>query len=199
MNSDQYKTIKNSSEGSFKDRGSKFYAFAFHVENEDEVKGKREKIKKEFHDARHHVFAYRLGSDMKLFRSSDDGEPANSSGPPILGKIRSYELTDILIIVVRYFGGTKLGIPGLINAYGSAAEDAIKAGIIIIKTILKKLTVKFEYPQMNVVMRIIKENNLTMINQDFQLSCEVTVEISESNYERIKNIFKSNHKLNIVE
>lgn len=198
MNSDQFKTVKNRSEGTFKDKGSKFYAFAFPVKDEDEISIYREEIKKKYHDARHHVFAYRTGADMKTFRSSDDGEPSNSSGPPVLGKIRSYELTDILIIVVRYFGGTKLGIPGLINAYGSAAEDAIKNANIIIKTILKKLRIKFEYPEMNSVMRIIKEHNLKVNEQDFQLSCLVELEIAEGKFEKIKKLFETNHKLEVI-
>ncbi|MCD4791641.1 MAG: YigZ family protein [Bacteroidales bacterium] len=198
MNSDQYKTIKLKSEGYFKDRGSKFYAFAFPVETEDKINTIRNQIRKEYHDARHHVYAYRLGADLENFRASDDGEPSNSSGPPVLGKIRSYELTNILIIVVRYFGGTKLGIPGLINAYGTAAEDAVKNAEIIIKTITKTISVKFEYPQMNDVMRLIKENNLNIVSQDFQLSCKITVSVAESNYEKVFNLFKINHKLNVV-
>ena len=198
MNSDQYKTIKERSEGFFKDRSSKFYGLAFHVKSEDDIKIIRESIRKEYHDARHHVYAYRLGSDMKIFRSSDDGEPSNSSGPPILGKIRSFELTDILIIVVRYFGGTKLGIPGLINAYGTAAEEAIKNAKVIVKTITNKLTIKFEYPQMNDVMRIIKDNDLTILEQDFQLSCKIVLDIPESSFDRILKTIKNNHKL-IVE
>ncbi|MCF6365704.1 MAG: IMPACT family protein [Bacteroidales bacterium] len=198
MNSDQYKTIKSKSEGFFKDRSSKFYALAFPVKTDEEIRIIRESVRKEYHDARHHVYAYRLGSDMKIFRASDDGEPSNSSGPPVLGKIKSYELTDILIIVVRYFGGTKLGIPGLINAYGSAAEDAINNAKIIIKTITKELTVKFEYPQMNDVMRIIKDNNLNIKEQDFQLSCKIVLEIPENDFVRVYNSFKNNHKLDIA-
>jgi len=195
MNSDQYRSIKSKSEGFFKDRSSKFYALAFPVTKEEEIKTIREEIRKEYYDARHHVYAYRLGSDMKIFRASDDGEPSNSSGPPILGKIKSFELTDILIIVVRYFGGTKLGIPGLINAYGSAAEDAINNAEIIIKTITKNITVKFEYPQMNDVMRIIKDNNLNIVEQDFQLACKIILEVPESKFDRILNSLNNNHKL----
>jgi len=193
MNSDQYKTIKEASEGFFKDRSSKFYAFAFPVKTEDDIAEFRTKIRKEYYDARHHVYAYRLGADLKTFRASDDGEPSNSSGPPILGKIRSYELTDILIIVVRYFGGTKLGIPGLINAYGTAAEDAINNASILLKTITK-----FEYPQMNDVMRVIKDNNLQIAKQDFQISCEIVLDIPESSFERHFETFKKNHKLEVV-
>jgi len=197
MNSDQYKTIKSKSEGFFKDRGSKFYAFAFPVKTEDDIQTFRASIRKEYYDARHHVYAYRLGADMKNFRASDDGEPSNSSGPPILGKIKSYELTDILIIVVRYFGGTKLGIPGLINAYGTAAEDAIKNAEIITKTVFEEINISFEYPQMNDVMRIIKENGLKIIKQDLQLSCLITLGVPKSDFEKIKKILSQNHKLKV--
>jgi uncharacterized YigZ family protein len=198
MNSDQYKTIKSKSEGYFKDKGSKFYAFAFPVETEEEINKCRDQVRKEYHDVRHHVYAYRLGADLKNFRASDDGEPSNSSGPPVLGKIRSNELSNILIIVVRYFGGTKLGIPGLINAYGTAAENAVNNAQTIIKTVTKQINVKFEYPQMNDVMRLIKENNLEILSQDLQLSCEISISVAESKYEKVLNLFKINHKLEVM-
>lgn len=197
MDTDQYKTIKSKSEGFFKDKGSKFYAIAFPVKSEDEVNQYREQIRKEYHDARHHVYAYRLGTDMKIFRASDDGEPSNSSGPPVLGKIRSHELTDILIIVVRYFGGTKLGIPGLINAYGTAAEDAVNNAETVIKTIFKEIEIQFEYPQMNSVMRIIKENNLKIIEQEMQLSCKIKIGIPLGKFEQVSKKISENHKLKI--
>jgi len=198
MNSDQYKTIKTKSEGFFKDKGSKFYAFAFSVKTEDEIQKIREGIRKEYHDARHHVYAYRLGAEMKTFRASDDGEPSNSSGPPVLGKIKSYELTDILIIVVRYFGGTKLGIPGLIKAYGTAAEEAIKNADIIIKTIFKEIQIVFEYPQMNDVMRIIKEHDLKIIEQDMQLSCKIKIGVPKNSFEKVKLQLVQYHKLKLT-
>jgi len=197
MYTDQYKTIKSKSEGFFKDKGSKFYAIAFPVKSEDEINQYREQIRKEYHDARHHVYAYRLGTDMKIFRASDDGEPSNSSGPPVLGKIRSHELTDILIIVVRYFGGTKLGIPGLINAYGTAAEDAVNNAETVIKTIFKEIEIQFEYPQMNSVMRIIKENNLKIIEQEMQLSCKIKIGIPLGKFEQVSKKISENHKLKI--
>ena len=198
MNSDQYKTIQSKSEGFFKDKGSKFYAFAFSVNTEDEIQKIRESIRKEYHDARHHVYAYRLGAEMKTFRASDDGEPSNSSGPPVLGKIKSYELTDILIIVVRYFGGTKLGIPGLIKAYGTAAEEAIKNADIIIKTIFKEIQIVFEYPQMNDVMRIIKEHDLKIIEQDMQLSCKIKIGVPKNSFEKVKLQLVQYHKLKLT-
>ena len=131
----KYKTIKSKSEGSYKDKGSKFYAFAYPVTTEDEIKEIQAKLRKEYYDARHHVFAWRLDADKKRFRASDDGEPSNSSGPPILGQIQSYDLTNILIVVIRYFGGTKLGIPGLINAYKTSAKEAIENTEIIEKEV----------------------------------------------------------------
>jgi len=122
---EKYKTIRTTSEGNYKEKGSKFLAFAYPVSTEEEIKEIQQTLRKDYYDARHHVFAWRLGSDKKRYRSSDDGEPSNSSGPPVLGQIQSFDLTNILIVVIRYFGGTKLGVPGLINAYRTAARDAI--------------------------------------------------------------------------
>ncbi len=196
---DEYKTISSKAEGFFKDKSSKFYAFAYPVKNDEEISFFREKLRKEYHDARHHVYAYRLGAEKKIFRASDDGEPSNSSGPPILGQIKSHDLTDILIVVVRYFGGTKLGIPGLINAYKSAADEAIKNSDIITKTVNKTITVKFEYPQMNNVMRVVKEEKVKLKDQKFELSCEITIEIRLSCAEKVLNRFKKNHEIKVIE
>ncbi len=197
MNRDSYKTIQSASEGFFKDKNSKFYAFAFPVENEADVESCRAMLKKKFYDSRHQVYAFRLGADAETFRASDDGEPSNSSGPPVLGKIKSYDLTNILIVVVRYFGGTKLGIPGLINAYGTAAEEAIKNAKIIEKTIYETLNLGFEYPEMNDVMRIIKDNNLEILHQDMQLSCKMTIGVPRSKFLKIKDLFERNYKLKV--
>jgi uncharacterized YigZ family protein len=174
---DLYRTIKGPSKGEFKDRGSKFYAFAYPIETEGEFKEHLQDLKKEYHDARHHVYAFRIGSDKKTFRASDDGEPSNSSGPPILGQIQSFDLTNIMIVVVRYFGGTKLGVPGLINAYRTAAADAIENAKIIEKTEQKIIRISFEYLDMNNVMRIIKDQNLNIVNQDFQLNCIIDLSV----------------------
>ena len=140
---DIYKTIAKPSEGFFKDRGSKFYAFAFPVSTDDDVSLFREQIKKKYHDARHHVYAFVMGINKDKYRASDDGEPANSSGPPVLNAIKSFDLTNVLVIVVRYFGGKKLGIPGLINAYRTAAEDALSNAQIIEKTAGTKISLSF--------------------------------------------------------
>lgn len=128
---DEYLTISKPSEGLFKDRGSKFLAFAYPVSSEDEIKEIQEHLRSEYHDARHHCYAYMLGKDKNVFRANDDGEPSSTAGKPILGQIKSYDLTNILIVVIRYFGGTKLGVSGLINAYKTAAEEALKNAKII--------------------------------------------------------------------
>ena len=182
---DIYRTILKTSEGFFKDKGSKFYAYAFAVKNDTEIQERRNEIRKKHHDARHHVYAYRTGVEKDTFYSSDDGEPANSSGPPILGQIRSADLTNILIIVVRYFGGTKLGIPGLINAYKTAALESINNSKIIKKTIGKEISLSFNYPLMNSVMRILKDDDIEILNQEFTESCKIDIKIKKSKYEQI--------------
>ena len=174
---DLYRTIKSPSKGEFKDRGSKFFAFAYPVETEDMFKENLQHLKNEYYDARHHVYAFRLGSDKKTYRASDDGEPSNSSGPPVLGQIQSYDLTNVMIVVVRYFGGTKLGVPGLINAYKTAAAEALDNAKIIEKTEQKIIRIQFEYPDMNNVQRIIKDQNLNIVNQDFQLNCIIDLSV----------------------
>ncbi len=196
---DTYRTIKDKSEGTFKDRGSKFFAFAFPVENEDEVNECRAELRKKYHDARHHVYAFHIGIENPIFRASDDGEPSNSSGPPVLGQIRSYELTNILIVVVRYFGGTKLGVPGLINAYKSAAMDAIENSKIIEKIIEKSLKIEFEYPHMNEAMRLTKSDDIRIANQSFEISCCMELMIRKSMYEQVYQSFANNHHIKIVE
>jgi uncharacterized YigZ family protein len=196
---DTYRTLKNISEGIFKDRGSKFFAFAFPVESEEEVNEYRAELRKKYHDARHHVYAFHIGTENPTFRASDDGEPSNSSGPPILGQIRSYELTNILIVVVRYFGGTKLGVPGLINAYKSAAMDAIENGKIIEKIIEKSLKIEFEYPHMNEAMRLTKSDDIRIANQSFEISCSMELMVRVSMYEQVYQSFANNHHIKIVE
>src|SRR6056297_2588024 len=151
-----YKTIKSKGEGLFKDKGSKFIALAIPVETEEEVKSALEEVRNAYHDARHHCYAYRLGPLMDIYRANDDGEPSSSAGKPILGQIRSYELTNILIVVIRYFGGIKLGVGGLIQAYKTAAEEAIRNAKIIEKKLHDIYRVSFEYSEINEVMRILK-------------------------------------------
>jgi uncharacterized YigZ family protein len=194
---DSYKTIKAISEGSFKDKGSKFLAFAFPVENEEEINKYRAELRKKYFDARHHVYAFCVGADKSVFRSSDDGEPSNSSGPPVLGQIRSFDLTNILIVVVRYFGGTKLGIPGLINAYKSAAKDAIEHAEIIEKNVEVPLILKFEYPLMNDVMKVLKSDGVHIIHQQFDSDCMIDLNIAKKNYNLILDLLEKIPKLKI--
>ncbi|WP_191860049.1 IMPACT family protein [Hanstruepera ponticola] len=194
---DTYKTIKAASpEVLFKDKNSKFFGYAFPIDSEDAVKMHLEHLKKEHHTARHWCYAYQLGKTEKTiqFRANDDGEPNNSAGMPIYGQIQSYEVTNILIVVVRYFGGVKLGVSGLINAYKTAAQMALDASRIITKTINVKYVISFDYKNMNKVMRIIKERNLKIINQKLELSCEITIVIrlneAKSVFESFKNLYE---------
>ena len=161
---DTFHTIRESAEGIYKEKGSKFMAFAFPVRSEEEIKERMEILKKEYHDARHHCYAWRLGAEMEQFRSNDDGEPSGSAGPPILGQIRSKNLTNILVVVVRYFGGTLLGVGGLIQAYKSAAADALEHADIVLEKVYSRWEVQFGYPRMNDIMRLVKEYDLVINN-----------------------------------
>lgn len=174
---DSYKSIAGPSEGLFKDNGSRFISFAYPVETEDEVKSIVGSLKKEYHDARHHCYAYRIGYKGDLFRANDDGEPSSSAGRPILGQIDSNGLSDILIVVVRYFGGIKLGIPGLIRAYKTSSGDAIANNSIITKIATKRYLLRFGYDSMNSVMKMVKDMSLEQSDQNFGLECELTVRV----------------------
>lgn len=185
MESDSYKTIKDISKGIYKEKGSKFITYAFPVTCEEGIKIEIDKLKKDYYDARHHCYAYMLGADKTNFRANDDGEPSSTAGKPILGQILSSELTNILIVVVRYFGGTKLGVSGLIRAYKSAAHDAISNAEIIDKTVNDIYDIHFDYLVMNDVMRIIKEEEPLQIDQDFNLTCRITLSIRQSEVEKI--------------
>jgi uncharacterized YigZ family protein len=182
---DSYKTIKSVSDGSYKDKGSKFLAFAFPVENEDDVNKHRSELRKKFFDARHHVYAFCLGPESANFRSSDDGEPSNSSGPPVLGQIRSFGLTNVLIVVVRYFGGTKLGVPGLINAYKTAAREALLNADIVEKHVTLSLILRFDYRILNDVMRILKHDGIRISEQNFESECFVKILVYKSLYKQM--------------
>ncbi len=177
---DTYKTIERRSEGIYKDRGSKFIAIALPVVSETEVKSKLDDIRGEYHDARHHCFAYVLGPDKSASRFNDDGEPSGTAGRPIMGQINSNDLTNILVVVVRYFGGTKLGVRGLIDAYKSSASEAIAASSIIEKTIDEVYQVKFDYPAMNHVMQIVKDPEVSIMKQDFNLHCILEYRVRKS-------------------
>ncbi len=183
--SDEFLTISAQTEGFFKDKGSRFLALAFPIKSENEIDTFRAELKKRFYDARHHVYAFRLGADAKTYRASDDGEPANSSGQPVLGVLRSHELTNVLIVVVRYFGGTKLGVPGLIHAYRTAAEDAISNAKIVTETVKIKLSLNFEYTKLNDVMHILKSEMIEPTEQIFEMQCELKCFVRQADFERI--------------
>jgi uncharacterized YigZ family protein len=196
---DFYKTITKGSEGQFKDKGSKFFAFAFPVNTEEEIKSILHQLKKEHHSARHHCYAWRLGTDEITFRANDDGEPSSTAGKPILGQLQSFDLTNILVIVVRYFGGTLLGTSGLINAYRTATADALRNAEIVTKIIEYQFTLKFTYNEMNEVMQIIKQENLNVKNTRFELNCELDFSVRRSEASRIKAIFENFYGVKIIE
>ena len=197
-NIDSYKTIKKASkEGLFKDRGSKFYGYAFPVTNEEEIKEKIELLKKQHYNARHWCYAWQLGKKYDHYRANDDGEPSNSAGMPIYGQLQSFNVTNILVVVVRYFGGTKLGVGGLIKAYKNGAKLALENSIIIHKTIDEVFLIKFEYPEMNTIMRIIKDENISIINQKMELDCQFIISIRKKEAIRIFKIFENTYKVSI--
>jgi uncharacterized YigZ family protein len=185
MESDCYKTIRSSSEGIYKEKGSRFISFAFPVGSPEEIKPIIEGIRKEYHDARHHCYAYMVGSDRLIWRLNDDGEPSGTAGRPILGQINSFGLTNILIVVTRYFGGTLLGVSGLINAYKSAAADAIRNAEIIERTLHEYYRLDFSYSSMNDVMKILKEEDAGQSGQSFELECSVIIDFKVSAREKI--------------
>ena len=186
---DTYKTIGKISEGIYKEKGSKFIAKACPVVDEKEIKSTIEKYRKEFHDARHLCYAYRLGFDKAVYRVNDDGEPSGTAGRPIYGQILSRDLTNIMVVVVRYFGGTKLGVSGLINAYKTATKEALENAEIITKTIQDIYQVNFEYESMNDVMKIIKEENVNQIFHSFDLNCIIKFSVRKNNSDKLVERF----------
>lgn len=180
-------TIEDQAEGLFKDRGSKFIARVYHVETLDDCKNKLIAIRKEFHDARHHCYAYRIQPEDELFRSSDDGEPSGTAGKPILNQLYSKELFNVIVIVVRYFGGTKLGTSGLINAYKTSTQEAIASAKIIKRYITRELVLRFAYPLMNDVMRIIKEENLKISDQFYDKNCVIKLIVNKSKLSQVES------------
>ena len=197
MIEDKYKEVKNHTTGIYKEKGSKFIAYSYPVYSEEEVKEKLEEVRKLEHSARHYCYAYILNPDKSAQRANDDGEPSSTAGKPILGQILSNNLTNILIVVVRYFGGVKLGVPGLIRSYKTAAAEAILEATIITKTIKEQYEVSFKYPQMNDVMRLIKEYDLEVVNTDFQIDCKLIFAVPKSKANDVVDTFKKNHELRI--
>ncbi|MGK0324873.1 MAG: putative YigZ family protein [Polaribacter sp.] len=198
MEKDSYKTITKASEETlFKDRNSKFFGYAFPVLHEDDVKESIDLLKKKHHAARHFCYAYQIGVEQIKFRANDDGEPNNSAGMPIYGQIQSFEVTNVLIVSVRYFGGTKLGVGGLINAYKTSAQISLEASEIIEKTIDIFFELNFQYDVMNKVMRIIKEKNLTIVSQKLELDCEYMISIRKKEAQAIFEVFDNLYKVDI--
>lgn len=185
--SDEYKTIASTSEGYYTEKRSKFLAFAHHVETADEVKDIVAGYRKKYYDARHVCYAYMLGAERKEFRANDDGEPSSTAGKPILGQINSNELTNILIVVVRYYGGVNLGTSGLIVAYREAAADALAHSTIETRQVEEIVKYSFSYPQMNDVMRIVKDMNPRIVSQTFENTCEIVLSIRKSEAEQLRS------------
>jgi len=197
---DTYRTIASASTASvFKDKNSKFYGYGFPINTEDDVKQHINDLKKKHHQARHWCYAYQLGIQEKdyIFRVNDDGEPNNSAGMPIYGQIQSFDVTNILIIVVRYYGGTKLGVGGLINAYRSGAKLALEASEILTKTVNIKYSITFDYKNMNKVMRVIKENKIKITNQRLELRCELIISVRLKDTKSICDIFERLYEINM--
>jgi uncharacterized YigZ family protein len=188
--SDTYLTIEKPAEIIFKDKGSKFLAFAFPVENEQQIKEILSQLKKDHHTANHHCYAYRLGADKLNFRANDDGEPNNTAGKPILGQLQSNDLTDVLIVVVRYFGGTLLGVSGLINAYKTSAADAIRECKILEKQILFSYTIQFAFEHLNNVMKLMKQLDCKITEQNFDSDCTIRFRIRKGNSEACEEKLK---------
>ncbi|WP_297101667.1 YigZ family protein [uncultured Draconibacterium sp.] len=194
---DQYKTIETPSTGYFKDKGSKFYSYAYPLKDEEEVKDLVAALKKEHHSARHHCYAWRLGTEEIRTRANDDGEPSSTAGKPILGQLQSYEVTNILVVVVRYFGGTLLGVSGLINAYREATVEALNNADILSKLIEIQYELKFEYAMLNTVMNKLKQDNYDIVTTDFQESCRLIFKARKSEDERAFGSFNEIYGIEI--
>ncbi|RAI89270.1 IMPACT family protein [Algoriphagus yeomjeoni] len=195
---DTFLTVSRTSEGLYKDRSSKFFYFSFPVKNEEEIKNYLAELRKKYYDARHHCFAWALGKDADQFRTNDDGEPNHSAGDPILGQIISNNLTNILIVVVRYFGGTKLGMGGLIQAYKTSAALAIEENEIIEEQVKTSISVQFPYPVMNNVMKLIKTHDIQILTQEMTLDCEMKLEFRKGLEELIINSFEEIEDLELT-
>lgn len=197
---DLYKTILTpSAEVLYKEKGSKFFGYAFPVTSEDQIKEHLDALRKQHHSARHWCYAWQMGKSYEHYRANDDGEPSNSAGMPIYGQLQSFEVTNILVVVVRYFGGTKLGVGGLVQAYKTTAQMALEASKIYEKTIDETFILKFEYPELNTVMRIVKDEDLNIVNQKMELNCEFEISVRKKDAERIFNIFENTYKVDIID
>jgi len=193
--SDEYKTITEPVQGSFRDKGSRFLAFCIPVNSELEVKQHLEAMRKQYYDATHHCYAYVLGFDKSALRVNDDGEPSGTAGRPIYGQILSNDLTNTLIVVVRYYGGTNLGVPGLIHAYKTAAAEALNKATIVTKIVKELYQIEYPYEAMNDVMKIIKDEILEVINNEFGMKCVIRLAIRHSESGRISSKFSKVNQL----
>lgn len=197
---DTYKTIDESVENIlFKEKNSKFFGYAYPITSELEVKKHLDQLKTELFSARHWCYAYQIGTENIKFRANDDGEPSNSAGMPIYGQIQSFDITNVLVVVVRYFGGVKLGVGGLISAYKTTAQLTLDEANIIKKTIDKQFKITFDYKNMNKVMRIIKEKNIQIVHQKMELNCEIEIATRKKNAEEILAIFTALFEIEIEE
>ncbi|WP_378172895.1 IMPACT family protein [Aquimarina sp. SS2-1] len=195
---DTFKTIDSPGEEVlFKDKNSKFFGYSFPITTEDDVKEIIDSLKKQHHAARHWCYAWQLGTDNVRYRSNDDGEPSNSAGQPIYGQIQSFEITNVLVVVVRYFGGVKLGVGGLINAYKTTAQLALENSNILEKTIDIHFRIIFQYKNMNKVMRIIKEKQLTIISQKLELDCRLLITVRKKMADEINDLFSALYEIDI--
>ena len=197
---DLYKTIDfPSEEVLLKEKNSKFFGYAIPVTSEEDVKENLERLRKEHFSARHLCYAYQIGTEKIQYRANDDGEPNNSAGMPIYGQIQSFEVTNVLVVVVRYFGGVKLGVGGLISAYKTAAQMALENATIIEKTIDKHFIISFGYAHMNKVMRIIKEKNLQIVSQKMEMDCEIEITKRKKSVQNLLDTFESLYEIKLTE
>ncbi|RTL11941.1 MAG: YigZ family protein [Flavobacteriaceae bacterium] len=197
---DTYKTIATASEEVlYKEKNSKFFGYAFPVTTEEEIKEILERLRKEHFSARHWCYAYQIGTEKIQYRANDDGEPNNSAGMPIYGQIQSFEVTNVLVVVVRYFGGVKLGVGGLISAYKIAAQMALENSEIVERTIDKHFIISFGYANMNKVMRIIKEKNLQIVSQKMEMDCEIEISIRKKNAQNLLDTFENLYEIKLTE
>lgn len=195
---DTYRTLDfPSEEVLYKEKNSKFFGYAFPISSEEQVKDFLDDLRKQHHSARHWCYAFQLGTEKIHFRANDDGEPSNSAGMPIYGQIQSFEITNVLVVVVRYFGGVKLGVGGLISAYRTAAHMALEVSEIVEKTIDIHYLVSFDYKNMNKVMRVIKEKNFDIVSQKMEMSCEIELKTRKKNAEIVFDIFSNLYEISI--
>ena len=196
---DSYRTIKKSvGPVLFKEKKSKFYGYVFSVNDEEQVKEQLELLKKEYPTANHVCYAWQIGVEERSYRANDDGEPNNSAGMPIYGQLQSSDITNVLVAVVRIFGGTKLGVGGLISAYKETAKLALEEAKIVKKILQRKVSIEFDYPEMDTVMRLIKKQQLHIISQELHLTCKIEISVPKSEFKNTLTLLKAHHKLTVT-